>query len=102
VHVISQRHLRTFWQRHARAEVPLRAWHQIAQHATWKSHAELLQTHPSADVVQRLTVFNIGGNDFRLIARVEYERQEIYIRSVLTHAEDDKGDWKNDPWFRRG
>ena len=102
MHVISQRHLRTFWQRHAQAEVPLRAWHQIAEHATWQSHAELLQTYPSADVVQRLTVFNIGGNDFRLIARVEYERQEIYIRSVLTHAEYDKEDWKNDPWFRRG
>ena len=91
-----------FWQRHAQAEAPLRAWYQIAEHATWQSHAELLQTYPSADVVQRLTVFNIGGNDFRLIARVEYERQEIYIRSVLTHAEYDKEDWKNDPWFRRG
>jgi mRNA interferase HigB len=47
-------------------------------------------------------VFNIGGNDFRLITRVEYQRQEIYIRGVLTHAEYDKEDWKNDPWFRRG
>ncbi len=82
--------------------MPLRAWHQIAEHAAWTSPAELQQTYPSADFAQRLTVFNIGGNDFRLITRVEYERQEIYIRSVLTHAEYDKEDWKNDPWFRRG
>lgn len=73
----------------------------MAEHASWKSHGELLQTYPSADLVQRLTVFNIGGNDFRLITRLEFERQEIYIRGVLTHAEYDKGDWKNDPWFRR-
>ncbi len=102
MHVISQRHLRAFWDKHPQAEVPLRAWHQVAEQATWRSHAELLQTYPSADVVQRLTVFNIGGNDLRLITRVEYQRQEIYIRSVLTHAQHDKEDWKNDPWFRRG
>ena len=102
MHVISQRLLRAFWQKHPRAEVPLRAWHQVAEHGTWTSHSELQQTYPSADLVQRLTVFNIGGNDFRLITRVEYQRQEIYIRGVLTHAEYDKEDWKNDPWFRRG
>jgi mRNA interferase HigB len=45
-----------------------------------------------------LTVFNIGGNRYRLIARVEYEQQRVYIRHVLTHAEYDKGAWKNDPW----
>jgi hypothetical protein len=45
--------------------------------------------------------FNIAGNKFRLITRVEYQRQEIYIRNVLTHAEYDKEDWKRDPWFQR-
>jgi mRNA interferase HigB len=61
----------------------------------------LHQTFPSADLVERLTVFNIAGNKFRLITRVEYQRQEIYIRNVLTHAEYDKEDWKRDPWFQR-
>ena len=61
----------------------------------------MLQTWPSADIVERLTVFNIGGNDFRLIARVEYQRQEVYIRAVLTHAEYSKEDWKRDTWFQR-
>ena len=102
MHVISLRQLRAFWENHPQAAVPLRAWHQVAEHATWQSHAEVQQTYSSADLVGRLTVFNIGGNDFRLITRVEYQRQEIYIRSVLTHAEYDKEDWKNDPWFRRG
>ena len=41
------------------------------------------------------------GNDFRLVARVEYQRQEVYIRAVLTHAEYSKEDWKRDTWFQR-
>ena len=86
---------------HASAETPLRAWYQVASRAAWQSLDDLRQTYPSADLVERLTVFNIGGNDFRLIVRVEYSRQEIYIRHVLTHAEYDKEDWKRDPWFQR-
>jgi mRNA interferase HigB len=94
------RRLKDFWVSHPDAEVPLRAWFQIATRATWRSLEDLHQTHPSADLVKRLTVFNIGGNDFRLIVRVEYQRQEIYIRHVLTHAEYDKEEWKRDPWFQ--
>jgi mRNA interferase HigB len=93
--------LKDFWVSHAGAETPLRAWYQVARLATWRSLEDLRQTYPSADLVERLTVFNVGGNAFRLIARVEYERQEIYIRNVLTHAEYDKEDWKHDPWFQR-
>jgi mRNA interferase HigB len=92
--------LKAFWERHASAEMPLRAWYQVASHATWRSLNDVHQTFPSADLVQRLTIFNIGGNAFRLITRVEYQRQEIYIRHVLTHAEYDKEDWKRDAWFQ--
>jgi mRNA interferase HigB len=92
--------LRTFWERHATAETLLRAWYQVASHETWHSLNDVRQTYPSADLVERLTVFNIGGNAFRLITRVEFQRQEIYIRHVLTHAEYDKEDWNRDPWFQ--
>lgn len=84
------RRLKDFWVSHASAEMQLSAWCQVATRATWRSPEALRQTYPAADLVERLTVFNIGGNDFRLIARVEYQRQEIYIRHVLTHAEYDK------------
>jgi mRNA interferase HigB len=93
--------LKEFWERHPDAETPLRAWYQIASQAKWGSLNEVRQTFPSADLVERLTVFNIGGNNFRLITRIEFERQETYIRHVLTHAEYDKEDWKRDPWFQR-
>jgi mRNA interferase HigB len=55
--------------------------------------------YPSADLVGRFTVFNIGGNKYRLIVRIEYERQEVYIRHLLTHAEYDTDKWKQDEWF---
>ena len=98
--MISKRRLTEFWTTHPSAERPSAAWHQVASQTAWRSTDELRQTYASADFVNRSTVFNIGGNAFRLITRVEYERQEIYIRWVLTHAEYDKEDWKRDPWFR--
>ncbi|MGI2902303.1 type II toxin-antitoxin system HigB family toxin [Tolypothrix sp. VBCCA 56010] len=54
---------------------------------------------PSADQVSNLTIFNIGGNNYRLITLVDYNYQKVFIRHVLTHAEYDKEDWKNDPWY---
>jgi mRNA interferase HigB len=99
--VISVTRLKEFWLKHPRAEASLATWYQVVRHATWKTTAEMLKTWPSADIVERLTVFNIGGNDFRLIARVEYQRQEVYIRAVLTHAEYSREDWKRDAWFQR-
>ncbi len=60
----------------------------------FKSIAELRTIFPSADKAGKLTVFNIGGNKIRLIAAIHYNRQKIYIREVLTHAEYDKNKWK--------
>jgi mRNA interferase HigB len=55
---------------------------------------ELRRIFPHADQVDRLTVFNIGGNKARLIAAVHYNRRKVYIRAVLAHAEYDAGKWK--------
>jgi mRNA interferase HigB len=65
----------------------------------WQNLAELKQTFPSADLVKKFTVFNIGGNKYRLIVYIDYECQIIFIRHILTHAEYDKDDWKNDDWY---
>jgi mRNA interferase HigB len=88
-----------FWARHPQAEAPLAAWHRIVRHAAWESWAEVRATFPSADRVGRLIVFNIGGNKYRLIARVEYRLRRLYIRQVLTHDEYNKNEWKKDPWY---
>jgi len=55
---------------------------------------ELRQTFASADYVDGLTVFNVGGNKYRLIAAIHYNRHKVYIRNVLTHADYDREAWK--------
>ena len=99
MHVIKLTTLRQFWEAHPKSEMALRLWYTRAKQVSWQNLAEVKAVYPSADKVGRLTVFNIGGNKYRLIVRIEYERQEIYIRHILTHKEYDKGNWKDDPWF---
>lgn len=99
VWVISKAKLREFWVQHAEAEDRLLAWYQVVSGASWGDLDDLRQTFPSADLVGRLTVFNIGGNRYRLVARVEYQQHKVYVRRVMTHREYDASDWKRDPWF---
>lgn len=99
MHILTKRRLKDFWQLHPDAETSLQHWYTLANRLEWENFVELRQTFPSADQVGRLTVFNIGGNKYRLIARVEYLFKRVYVREILTHSEYDKGNWKNDPWF---
>ena len=98
--VISIKRLRDFWQAgHADAERPLRDWYGQALAAQWTGLADVRGTYPHADAVrtrrgETLTVFNIGGNKYRLIVRLHYGWQLIDIRAILTHAEYDQGKWK--------
>jgi len=99
VRVISLKRLREFWEQHADAEQALRAWYKSVVGAEWKSLQDARATYPHADGVETksgetLTIFNICGNKYRLIARIRYDYQLVNIRIVLTHAEYDKGSWK--------
>ena len=82
-----------FVQIHANAVKPLNKWVNDVLAAHWKSHADLKQTFPSADYVKNgRYVFNIGGNNFRVVAVVVFVGDVMYIRFVGTHAEYDKID----------
>jgi mRNA interferase HigB len=70
------------------------AWYHLARKATWRNLSEVRQTFRHADVVGDKTVFNIKGNDYRLITHIRYDTGIIYIKHLLTHAEYDKGAWK--------
>jgi mRNA interferase HigB len=70
------------------------AWYRIASNATWHNLSEVRQAFRHADLVGDKTVFNIKGNDYRLIVQIVYTTQTIYIRDLLTHKEYDKGGWK--------
>ena len=97
--VISLKPLREFWQRHADAEEPLRLWYKTVTAAQWSNLQEVRQTYSHADGVgtaggDALTVFNIRGNTYRLVARIRYDYGLVNVRAVLTHAEYDAGKWK--------
>jgi mRNA interferase HigB len=66
----------------------------VVRTADWKTPAEMKKVYPSADLVGRRTVFNIAGNKYRLIARMNYETQRVFVLYILTHAEYDHGEWK--------
>lgn len=97
--IISRRTLREFWEKHSTAQTGLLLWYQRLSDCEFQNFNDLRQVFPSADQVGNFTVFNISGNNYRLITYIDYEYQTIFIRAVLIHAEYDKENWKNDDWF---
>jgi mRNA interferase HigB len=94
VHVITRKRLREFAARHREAAEPLGVWYAIMSRTDFRSFAELKRMFRSVDKVGKFTVFDIGGNKFRLIAAIHYNRKKVYIRHVLTHVEYDSDKWK--------
>jgi mRNA interferase HigB len=75
-------------------ERPVAEWYKVAKHATWRSLAEVRKAYPHADYVEPYTVFNIKGDAYRLIVKIEYRWQLIFVKHLLSHAEYDRGGWK--------
>lgn len=94
VRVISRKRLREFADRHPEAAGPLGAWYRIMTHMDFASFGALRRAFGSADKVGPLTVFNISGNRYRLVAAIHYNRRRVYVRQVLTHGEYEKGGWR--------
>ena len=94
MHVISRKALRLFWQQYPDSQSPLTRWFKIMNHTDFRSLQALRATFPSADRVGDLIVFNIGGNKYRLIASIHFNRGKVYVRNVLTHGEYNRGAWK--------
>ena len=82
--------LRAFWTRHPDAEQPLKAWYEEVTNAVWTQPADIKAQYRSASVLKnRRVVFNIKGNDYRLIVAVAYRLQIVYVKFVGTHKEYD-------------
>lgn len=91
--VIAVGTLRQFWSRHPDSEQPLKAWFDEARHAQWASPQDIRDRYRSASFVGRnRVVFNINGNNYRLVVAVAYRFQAVYIKFVGTHAEYDRID----------
>lgn len=83
--------LKLFWQRHNDAEQPLKAWYAEAKAADWRSPADIKKLYRSASILSNnRVVFNIKGNNYRLITAVNYNFKIVYIRFIGTHREYDK------------
>jgi mRNA interferase HigB len=94
--VISKRRLREFGQIHPEAEKSLAYWYQITKKANWGNLVDVRKDFPHADLAGVCTIFNIGGNNFRLITKIFYPNRKVLIRFVMTHAEYNKKGYKND------
>lgn len=69
-------------------------WYYVTKRAEWRGPADVRSDFAHADFISVLTVFNVAGNKYRLIAAIKYQWQIVYVRCILTHSEYDKGDWK--------
>lgn len=98
MHIISLKMLRGFWQKHPEAENVLREWHTIVEHTEFKDFDHIREFFNSADYVRPYTIFNIGGNNYRLVAAVHYNLKKVYVRRVMTHRE--YGTWTK--LYRKG
>jgi mRNA interferase HigB len=93
--IISRKALRLFWEKSAYAdsEKPLRAWFHEADRADWWSPAEVKADYRSASILENnRVVFNIAGNKYRLIVRINYAYRVVYIRFIGTHRQYDQID----------
>jgi mRNA interferase HigB len=88
--VIAKRTLREFWERYPDSEQQLKAWHAEAEDAIWRTPADVKGKYGTASILRdRRVVFNICGNKYRLIVKINYDFQIVYVRFVGTHTDYD-------------
>jgi mRNA interferase HigB len=98
--VISKARLKHFWEiaGHENAEGPLRAWytHVNSKSVAWQSWGDVKADFSSASIVGKCVIFNIGGNKYRLVTRILYVSQKVFVLKVMTHKEYDEDKWKDE------
>ena len=88
MHIIARRTLREFWEGHPNAKDPLLSWYRAVRHADWDTPMQVKTSFPKADMVgNNRVVFNIRGNNYRLIAKIDYRHRIVFVRFVGTHAD---------------
>jgi mRNA interferase HigB len=93
VRIIAKRALREFWHRVPEAQQPLSAWYADVSKADWSSPAAIKRRYASASILRNSrVVFNIAGNRYRLVVRINYAYRVVYVRFVGTHADYDRID----------
>lgn len=89
--VIAKKILRDFWVTHADCEQQLKSWYQETSKAQWKNPNQVKNEYPSASFLNNnRVVFNLKGNNYRLVVKINYEYQMIWVRFIGTHSQYDK------------
>jgi mRNA interferase HigB len=101
VRIIAEGTIRQWAIEQVRAAASLRQWVKVVRPVRWSSFAGLRRTFPSADLVRvqsgrKVVVFNIGGNDFRLVCAVHFNTEMVFALRFMTHAEYSKDAWKDE------
>jgi mRNA interferase HigB len=92
--IIDKKALASFYRIHADGRKPLLSWYDIVKRASFQNLQEVRQAFGSAEAVGKVTVFDIKGNDYRLITAMHYNTQVVFIREVMTHADYSKNEWQ--------
>ena len=100
MHIISKKKIRDYYGHNAQSKIPLSEWYYKMKHCNVNNVIELRGIFNSVDPVHGYTVFNVGGNNYRVITAVHYDAQRCYIRAIWTHAEYSKQE--NQEKMRRG
>ncbi len=91
--IISKKILRDFWAKHPDCEQQLKAWYQETGKSQWKTPNNIKKEYPAASFIAgNRVVFNMKGNNYRLIVKINYDYQMVWIRFIGTHPEYDKID----------
>jgi mRNA interferase HigB len=95
--LIAIKNLRANACRYPDAKKAVETWYLVVKNAAWSNLEDVREVYRDAESVGNFTVFNIKGNNYRLIVGINYVKQRAYFKFFLTHAEYDKDYWKNDP-----
>ena len=91
--IVAKRTLREFWEKHSDSKEYLQTWYQTVKKADWKKPSDIKEFYASVSILKNSrVVFNIKGNDYRLVARINFRKQWLFIRFIGTHSEYDKID----------
>ncbi|MBK2025366.1 type II toxin-antitoxin system HigB family toxin [Francisella philomiragia] len=90
MHIISKKKLRDYYQNNAQSKIPLSEWYYKMKHSNVSNIIELKEIFNSVDPAHGYTIFNVGGNNYRIITAIHYNFQRCYIRAIWTHAEYSK------------
>lgn len=87
-----------FTRKHNGSRKPIMHWYRVASSSNWKNYDDLKQTFGTADLITKnkakYVIFNIGGNNYRMITKIDFNGNLVIVKIMMTHAEYSKDKWK--------